>query len=139
VLDSPHLQPSLRRDFTFTLHKLCELCDILPSSHVISDALNREDNEPKYSGGFADVYQGTYKGELVAIKSLRVQYARDWTTFRRVHSRILTISRISNSFQPSYSTRRYFCGSRYPMRASSHSWDPNIRHPHSLSNSYLLG
>jgi hypothetical protein len=39
---------------------------------MISDEMELVDQDPKFYGGCADVYQGTYRGCTVAIKSLRL-------------------------------------------------------------------
>jgi hypothetical protein len=53
---------------------------------MILDTLKLIDEEPKSSGGFADVYQGTYKGRTVAIKSLKLR-APDFTKLKKVNPR----------------------------------------------------
>ena len=55
-----------------TLQKICGACCILPDSHVISDGLEVTSASAVACGGFADVFQGSYKGLPVAIKTLRI-------------------------------------------------------------------
>lgn len=50
------------------LRKICGNCAILPASHRISDGLDITSEFPIESGGFANVFKGTYKGILVAVK-----------------------------------------------------------------------
>jgi hypothetical protein len=51
---------------------------------MISDTLELIDEEPKSSGGFSDVYQGIYKGRMVAIKSLKL-HVQDLTNLKKVN------------------------------------------------------
>ena len=50
--------------------KLSENCGILPASINITGVIHRG-KVPVSGGGFADVYQATYEGKLVALKCLR--------------------------------------------------------------------
>ncbi|KAF9779311.1 CNH domain-containing protein [Thelephora terrestris] len=57
------------------LHKLQAICGrhkILPSSYNISGDLTIIDDDPVASGGFSDVWEGTYDGKKVCIKRLRI-------------------------------------------------------------------
>jgi hypothetical protein len=58
------------------MHKLCGACGTLPTSHIITEGLEVIGNKAYDSGGFADVWQGRFKGRKVAIKALRT-YAND--------------------------------------------------------------
>jgi hypothetical protein len=71
ILIKPGLHNKQRAIFLVTLKKLCGACCLLPDSHEISDGLEIISASPVAGGGFADVYQGTYKGRPVAIKTLR--------------------------------------------------------------------
>ena len=57
------------------MRKLQSICGdnlILPSSYNISGDLARVGDEPFAYGGFADVWEGTYCGSKVCIKTLRL-------------------------------------------------------------------
>jgi hypothetical protein len=57
------------------LHKLQAICGrhkILPSSYNIFGDLTINDDDPVASGGFSDVWEGTYDGKKVCIKRLRI-------------------------------------------------------------------
>ncbi|KAF9779315.1 CNH domain-containing protein [Thelephora terrestris] len=57
------------------LHKLQTICGnhtTLPSSYFIPGDVSRVGVEPVASGGFADVWEGTYGGNRVCIKCLRI-------------------------------------------------------------------
>ena len=56
------------------LRKLQVICGdnmTLPSSYTISGDLTKLGDEPAASGGFADVWEGSHRGEKVCIKVLR--------------------------------------------------------------------
>lgn len=71
------------------LHKLQTICShhvALPSSYVISNGIARVGSAPVTLGGAADVWEGTYHGEKVSIKSLRVR-TRNQRTLKKVRVR----------------------------------------------------
>jgi hypothetical protein len=61
---------TVRRRGNRLLHKLAQKCDKLPSSLVLENIVLLE-REPSCIGGFADVFQASYRGQLVALKRLR--------------------------------------------------------------------
>jgi hypothetical protein len=72
ILSESGLHEKQRSRCSITLQKLCGACCLLPGSHVISDGLELTDDSPVAHGGFANVYQGSYKGRLVALKALKL-------------------------------------------------------------------
>ena len=52
--------------------QLCGRMGLLPTSHIISGELIQMAEQPVASGAFSDVWEGTYKGNRVAMKALRV-------------------------------------------------------------------
>jgi hypothetical protein len=75
AIDSPQLTEPLRKKTQQVLCKLCGLCQLLPTECVLGDELAVTEVRVG-SGGFADVWQGSYWGIQVAIKQLRV-YGED--------------------------------------------------------------
>jgi hypothetical protein len=67
----PHLDKKLARWFSRLLYKICEACGMLPASYVVQPELTHV-GEFEWSGGFADVSKGEYRGHPVAIKHLRI-------------------------------------------------------------------
>jgi hypothetical protein len=65
------------------LCKLCGICQLLPTECVLGDELV-ETGIQIGSGGFADVWQGTYGGLQVAVKRLRVCERDDLTKIYKV-------------------------------------------------------
>ena len=53
------------------LRKLCDTFAILPSSFILGLTFCGRGTEPFATGGFSDVYEATFNGSLVAIKTLR--------------------------------------------------------------------
>ena len=55
------------------LRKTCAEVGILPSSYYLDDSQIKKLNDvPFASGGYSDVWRGSYKGEQVSIKAFRV-------------------------------------------------------------------
>jgi len=68
-----------RRERPKFLNQLCKMCDLqrsLPSSMVIP-SIDDISVAPACGGGFADVFQGKYRGRQVAIKVMRVYVSGD--------------------------------------------------------------
>lgn len=84
ALDSPLTEP-LRKAALHVLCKLCGLYKLLPTDCVLGEELV-ETGTQVGSGGFADVWQGTYGGMQVAIKRLRVGENDDITKLYKVSS-----------------------------------------------------
>jgi len=62
------------------LHKLQAICAhraTLPSSYIISRGIARVGRGPIALGGIADVWEGTYRGNRVSIKSLKIPLSGD--------------------------------------------------------------
>jgi len=88
------LNNKLRIRCSVTLQKLCGAFCLLPNSHVISDGLEITSSSPVASGAFADVYQGTYRGRSVAIKTLRLPEVGE--------QELVHLRKVSPSFQVSH-------------------------------------
>ncbi|KAJ7717076.1 kinase-like domain-containing protein [Mycena maculata] len=52
------------------IRKLSESCDKLPSSLFITGVSGRED-QPRFGGGFGDIYRASYSNQTVALKHMR--------------------------------------------------------------------
>jgi len=64
--------------FRQVLQKLQGICSsrtLIPSSHTIPVDLLNIDKSPFGSGGFSDVFQGTYSGCVVCVKRPRMSAA----------------------------------------------------------------
>ena len=79
------------------LHKLQTICGqrtTLPSSYKVSGGLSRVGDSAVAYGGFADVWQGTHKGQIVCIKMLRISL-NDGSILEQVrirHRRVIGVS-----------------------------------------------
>jgi hypothetical protein len=83
ILNDPTLQETERNRCSVTLQKLCGACCLLPDSHIISDGLELTNELPIANGGFANVYQGSYRGRPVAIKALKLSQADETVLSKR--------------------------------------------------------
>jgi len=83
AIDSPQLTEALRKGALRVLCKLCGLSQLLPTGCVLGHEL--VETETRIGrGGFADVWQGTYRGTQVAIKQLHVHEKDDFTKIYKV-------------------------------------------------------
>lgn len=83
AIDCPQLTEPLRKK---ALHVLCRLCgssQLLPTECVLGHELI-ETGIQIGRGGFADVWQGTYRGMQVAIKQLYNHERDDFTKIYKV-------------------------------------------------------
>ncbi|CAK5271731.1 unnamed protein product [Mycena citricolor] len=83
---SDHELIRTRRDVSLRARKLviklARSCDMLPTSLMISGVSQRR-VQASFCGGFGDVYQAMYRGELVALKQMRVFQNSDQREVRR--------------------------------------------------------
>lgn len=78
-----HVDSDLDTQRDRLVRKICGRTGLLPSSFVLSKQdLRRTSPYPITTGGCADVYRGEYKGQKVALKSLRVNGGDDSTLKR---------------------------------------------------------
>jgi hypothetical protein len=63
MLDFGQITDSQRRKYIAALRKLCGNRGILPTSHFITDGLNKLGERPVGGGGFADVWEGSYRSQ----------------------------------------------------------------------------
>ena len=71
VIILPELDEKLRKQCLHLLYKICKAHGMLPTSYIIQPELIHL-GEFGWSGGFADVSKGEYRGYPVAIKHLRI-------------------------------------------------------------------
>ena len=70
------------------LQRLCGASGILPASFMLTDGFDHIEQRPFTSGGFADVYKATYKGQLVVAKALKTTAVDDLENVHKVSSPI---------------------------------------------------
>ena len=66
------------------LQRLCGASGVLPSSFILADGFDTLESRPFTSGGFADVYRGTYKGQPVVAKALKTTSVDDLENVHKV-------------------------------------------------------
>ena len=71
ALALPEMDGDLRNQCLHLLYKLCQTCELLPTTYVLQQKLTRVGTIHRY-GGFADVCEGEYLERRVAIKQLRL-------------------------------------------------------------------
>ena len=79
------LDTELRQLAFSVLRRLCSRTGHLPDSYLLSDKFDLS-GMPRASGDFADVRMGVFKGQTVAVKSLRVSEVDDKGKIRKVGS-----------------------------------------------------
>lgn len=76
-MDTKNLPDLQRRRHLAIQRKLCGNCGVLPVSCRHTDELEKVGDLPKTGGGFSEVWEGTLKGQKVAIKALRLHTLGD--------------------------------------------------------------
>jgi len=66
------------------LQRLCGASGVLPASFILKDGFDHIEPRPFTSGGFADVYKATYKGQLVVAKALKTTAVDDLENVHKV-------------------------------------------------------
>ena len=66
------------------LQRLCGASGVLPASFMLTEGFDEIDERPFTSGGFADVYKATYKGQLVVAKALKTTSVDDLENVHKV-------------------------------------------------------
>ena len=87
ALRTMRLETEFRRLAFSVLRRLCGRIGYLPESYLLSDNFDLS-GLPRYSCGFADVRTGVFKGNKVAVKTLRVPDADDKAVIRKVGNRV---------------------------------------------------
>jgi hypothetical protein len=70
------------------LQRLCGASGILPASFMLTGGFDHIEPRPFTSGGFADVYKATYKGQPVVAKALKTTAMDDLENVHKVSGRI---------------------------------------------------
>ena len=66
------------------LQGLCGASGILPASFMLTDGFDHIESRPFTSGGFADLYKATYKGQPVVAKALKTTSLDDLENVHKV-------------------------------------------------------
>jgi len=112
------LEAKEKQAFFVLLRELAAIHGRLPESMMITDEIKVSD-EILASGGFVDVRTGTYKGCLVAVKTLRVAKQDDFLKIRRVSvDGILGRLKYSSDHPPSNFAKNLYFGIRCPIPTS---------------------
>ena len=112
------LRPTEKQAFFVALRRLAERHGLLPSRMRIAGRIEISD-ELLASSGFADLRSGTYKGCLVAIKTLRVTARDDFVRIRKVRvNGLASRDGVSQQFHSSDFARKSSSGAPYRIRTS---------------------
>lgn len=57
---------------------------VLPASFMLKDEFDNLESRPFTCGGFAEVYKGTYKGQPVVAKALKITAVDDLENVHKV-------------------------------------------------------
>ena len=74
----------IRRSSVRILRRVCGLQTILPRSCILSDNISKEGDTAFASGGFADVWKGSYNENPVCIKAFRAYTADNLAEIKKV-------------------------------------------------------
>ena len=85
ALRAAKLESGLKVVALNVLRKLCGRIGHLPNSYLLSHKFDTS-GIPHASGGFSDVWKGSFKGKNVAVKSLRITESDDKNRIRKVRN-----------------------------------------------------
>ncbi|KAG6904828.1 hypothetical protein DXG01_006865 [Tephrocybe rancida] len=71
LLEDTKLDDDFRRRLIVATQRLCTKSGLYPVCYELKDII-RDDNGPVTGGGFADIYKGTFEGQVVCLKTIRV-------------------------------------------------------------------
>ena len=94
-----NLKPTEKQAFFVLLRRFAGCYGRLPGSMIITEKIETLDNVPA-SGGFADVRRGTYMGQPVAVKTMRVTERDDFQKIRKVSINNGHLGRVLNRPTP---------------------------------------
>lgn len=84
ALNQTGIGQSSGKSYLNYLQKLCGASGVLPASFMLTDGFDHIDQRPFASGGFADVYKATYKGQPVVAKALKTAHVNDLENVHKV-------------------------------------------------------
>ena len=84
ALNQTDISQSSGKSYLNYLQRLCGASGVLPASFMLTDGFDHIDQRPFASGGFADVYKATYKGQLVVAKALKTASVNDLENVHKV-------------------------------------------------------
>ena len=88
VLDNGVLQKRKRKRCLKYLRKLCGAFGILPSSFTVEPTFDERETEPFAAGGFSHVYEATFNGQPVAVKTLKITTTANLEKVHKVNSSV---------------------------------------------------
>ena len=109
------MPPWLRRKCLAPLRKICSHHTLIPRSIQIPLCYNRTE-DPRYQGGFAEVWKGQHEGIEVAVKVLKVFESSDLVKIKRVGFPICQRAHVD----PLVSTAQGFCKEVMSWKALCH-------------------
>ncbi|KAG6863630.1 hypothetical protein C0991_004556, partial [Blastosporella zonata] len=71
ILDTPGVNPSFRKRLIVATQRIATKSGLYPTCYELKEVV-AEDGDPVDSGGFADIYKGTYRGQVVCLKTFRL-------------------------------------------------------------------
>ncbi|KAG6808327.1 hypothetical protein H0H92_004518, partial [Tricholoma furcatifolium] len=74
ILDTPDLNPSFRKRLIVAIQRIATTSGLYPTCYELKDVV-AQDEYPVDSGGFADIFKGTYRGKTVCLKTFRLTQA----------------------------------------------------------------
>ena len=115
--------PETKNRLHRALRKTCAEAGILPDSYYLDATQIKRLNEvPFASGGYSDVWRGSYKGDSVSIKAFRV-YTTDNIKHLTKVSNIFHDDRVDDYLLTAFNLRQAWCKEIVVCRNVSH---PNI-------------
>ena len=96
------------------LQRLCGASGVLPASFTLTEGFDHIDQRPFTCGGFSDVYRATYKGQQMAVKTLKTTSMDNIEDVHKVSHLIFCAIA-----QPAYAISSAFCEGGRGMEVAS--------------------
>ncbi|KAG6851416.1 hypothetical protein C0991_009315, partial [Blastosporella zonata] len=71
LLDLPDLDPHFRKALSVATHRISAKSGLYPACYELKDVVQLGEY-PVNAGGFADIYKGVFRGQLVCLKTVRL-------------------------------------------------------------------
>ncbi|KAG6863762.1 hypothetical protein C0991_003411, partial [Blastosporella zonata] len=90
ILDTPGVNPSFRKRLIIAIQRIATTSGLYPTCYELREVIVNAGGHPENSGGFADIYKGSFRGQIVCLKTFRLSQATQIDyTLRQISKEVL--------------------------------------------------